>query len=321
MFGQQLCRRLTHMADAQSRKKAGKDGLFAFLQGIQEILSRFLGHPLQSGELLLLQAVEIGDILDQFPVDQLIDEFLAQPPDVHGAAGAEELEALFELGRTRETDAAVGGFALLSINRGAADGAALGHSKFLFLPAPLFLDHLYDVGNDVPGSLHHDRVANADVFPFDFIHVVQRRALDDNAANGDGFQAGYGSQGSGAPHLGLDIEDARSRLAGFEFISDRPARRAGNLSQPALQLQAVDLDHHAVDLVRKLIAPSLHLFVIAKNFCQILATLVRRRFETPLPQRFEEFPLGGKSDARNFAHPMTENIQRPSSRDRRVKLL
>ena len=75
-------------------------------------------------------------------------------------------------------------------------------------------------------------------------------------------------QGAGTAHLGLDIQDARGGLERLEFIGYGPAGRAGDLSQAILKIEAVDLDDQAVDFVRKVIAASLHLFVVGQYLFQ-----------------------------------------------------
>src|SRR6266850_1857516 len=109
-----------------------------------------------------------------------------------------------------------------------------GHDKASLLTCSFVRQNLHDVGNNVAGSLDHDGVADADVFAFYFIHVVQRRALDRYTADGHRLQAGDRSQCTGTAHLGLNIENARRCLPRLELVSDGPARRAGDFSQTSL---------------------------------------------------------------------------------------
>ena len=153
------------------------------------------------------QAVEIGDVFDQAAVDQLIDEFFAQAFDVHGAAGAKEFQTLFELCRAGDADAAVSGFAFFPKDRRTAYRAVVRHDEAPLLAVALFRQDLHNVGNHVAGALDDDGVADADVFAFDFVHVVQRGALDRDAADGHRLQAGDRRQSAGAAHLGLDVEN------------------------------------------------------------------------------------------------------------------
>src|SRR3989338_5040812 len=106
------------MADAQGGQESGQSRVLTLLQGIQEILRGLVRHTLQAGQLSLVQIVEVRDVCDQSPVHELVDELLSQSLDVHGAARAEKLEALFQLGGTREARAAVGGLSLFLVKRG-----------------------------------------------------------------------------------------------------------------------------------------------------------------------------------------------------------
>src|SRR5438552_244666 len=108
-------------------------------------------------------------------------------------------------------------------------------------------------------------------FTRDFIHVVQRGALYDNPADGDGLQARNRGQSAGATHLGLYVENAGGSLAGLELVSDGPPRRARNRAQSTLELGAVDFYNQAIDFVRQIVAPSLHLLALPKDFFHALA--------------------------------------------------
>ena len=74
---------------------------------------------------------------------------------------------------------------------------------------------------------------------------------------GTGSKLATGVKRAGAADLRLTMSRIRViGLARLEFVGDRPARRAGDLAEAALQLGVVDFDHQAVDLVGQLVAPA-----------------------------------------------------------------
>jgi hypothetical protein len=59
---------------------------------------------------------------------------------------------------------------------------------------------------------------------------------------------------SGAPDVDRDVLEPRGDLLRRVLEGDRPPRRFGSRAELALQQQAVDLDHDAVDLVLDVVA-------------------------------------------------------------------
>src|SRR5438046_4926460 len=167
--------------------------------------------------------------------------------------------------------------------------------------------HLHDIGNDVAGPFNHDGVADTNVLTRDFIHVVQRGALYDNPADGDGLQARNRGQSAGATHLGLYVENAGGSLAGLELVSDGPPWRARNRAQSTLELGAVDLYNQAIDFVRQIVAPSLHLLALPKDFFHALADASKGyRLKAPVFHRLKEFQVTGEAHSGDRSCSMTE---------------
>ena len=103
-----------------------------------------------------------------------------------------------------------------------------------------------DVGNDVARSFDDDAIADADVLARDVVVVVQRGALDGDAAHVDRFEDGIGRHDARAPDVHAHVEQQRRRFARREFQRNRAARVFAHDAQFLLQVQIVDLDHHAV---------------------------------------------------------------------------
>ena len=106
-----------------------------------------------------------------------------------------------------------------------------------------------DLRDHVAGALQHDGVADTDVLAGDLVLVVQRGAGDQHAADVDWFEFGDRGQRAGAADLDADVAQHRGGLFGRELPGDRPARRAADEAEPALQRQVVDLVDDAVDVV------------------------------------------------------------------------
>ena len=109
--------------------------------------------------------------------------------------------------------------------------------------------HRDDLRDHVAGALQHHRVADPDVLARDLVLVVQGRVLHQHAADIHRLQPCDRRQRAGAADLDADILQHGHCLLGRELPGDRPARRAADETQPALQRQVVDLVNHAIDVV------------------------------------------------------------------------
>ena len=92
-------------------------------------------------------------------------------------------------------------------------------------------------------------IADPDVLAQDVVLVVQRRELDDDASDDDRLEHREGVQVAGPPDVDADVEQLRDDGRGRELEGDRPARIATDHPELRLLGVAVDLDHHAVDVV------------------------------------------------------------------------
>src|SRR5581483_4936210 len=98
-----------------------------------------------------------------------------------------------------------------------------------------------------------------DVQALYLVHVVQRGAADGGAADGHGLKPGDRSQLPGPPDLRHDVFNLRHARTRCVFIGGGPARRLAGIAEALPQVGAIYLHHHAVNFVRKLIAPGLPL--------------------------------------------------------------
>ena len=70
----------------------------------------------------------------------------------------------------------------------------------------------------------------------------------DDAADADRLQPPDRRQLAGAADLDVDRLERGLGLLGREFVRERPARRAGDLAEPLLPVEPVDLVDDAVDV-------------------------------------------------------------------------
>src|SRR6266550_4468353 len=206
--------------------------------------------------------------MNQTLLDQLLDQFLAQAFDIHGAARAKKFQTLFELRWTGDTNATIGGFAFFAEYFRAANGTVVRHDELSFSAGAFLFEHLHNVRDNIAGALDDDGVADADIFAFDLVHVMQRSAFDHHAADRHGLQARHRRQRARSTDVGLNVENARRRLARLKLVGDRPPGRASDLSQALLQRRAVDLYHQPIDLVGQFVTTSFYLVAVLKNFAQ-----------------------------------------------------
>ena len=165
---------------------------------------------------------------DDFFLIESFDDFAAESFNVKSITGNKMLQPLNGLsGAGQAAGAAADGFVFLTDGVGAAFGADMRKNKFRRAGRSLFREHADHLRNNVARPLNDNRVAEADVFSFDFVFVVQGGVGNNHPADVDRFQISHRCQGAGAPHLNADVANGCQRLFGGEFVGNRPARRAG----------------------------------------------------------------------------------------------
>ena len=97
-------------------------------------------------------------------------------------------------------------------------------------------------------------VADPDVLAPDLVEVVERRPGDRRAGDLGRRQVRDRRQRPGPADVRDDVLDERLDLLRRELVGDRPARRPADHPEPRLLVEAVDLDHDAVGLVRQVVA-------------------------------------------------------------------
>ena len=124
----------------------------------------------------------------------------------------------------------------------------------LRVPWPLRFHNFDDGGNNFARLFDHDGVADANVFAFDFVLVVQGGAGDGAPAHQHRLQHSYRSEDSGASYLNDDVVHAGLDAFGGVFVSDRPPRRFRSEPEPLALRERIDFDYRAVGLIRKIVS-------------------------------------------------------------------
>ena len=236
-------------------------------------------------------------------------------------------QPLLGLGGADETSGAaaddVGLAALVDLahGRAVAFGAGVGKCIGLGAGGTLRQHDLDDLRDDVAGALDDDGVADADVLAVDLVLVVQRGVGYDHAADGDGLELGDRRQRAGTADLDLDAAQDGSGLLGRELVRDRPARAARDKAEPLLQVEAVDLVDHAVDVVAQGRALQAGLAVVGEQLIGVAAARhARVHRQAPAPVGLAHAGLGVGGQARSVAPGVGEEAERAGGGDGRVEL-
>ena len=143
---------------------------------LQDAVGRCVTHPVQGGQLLQRKPVHVGGISDEFPLQQLLEQFWTDPVDIHRVTRAEMNQPAQHLRWTGQIRAARHRLAFRTVRGRSARRAGCGHGERPLLPRAPVRQHPHDLGNHLAGPLHDHPVADADVFAADLILIVQRRA-------------------------------------------------------------------------------------------------------------------------------------------------
>ncbi len=219
-----------------------------------QVLRALAREALERLELLDAQAEEVAALTDQATLEQLLEYLPAGAVDVHRATADEMLELLPHSSRAGQVRAVVTNGLGIAHDRRAAHGTDGGHLELALAAVAPLDERSDDLGNDVARLVQDDVIADEHVLAAHLVEVVQCRPGDGRAGNLGRGQVRDGRQRSGAPDVGHDVLDEALDLLWRVLERDRPARRVGDHAQSALEVEAVDLDHHAVSAVRQVVA-------------------------------------------------------------------
>ena len=259
MLGQVFRGALADVSHAKPEQEARQRGVLRFLERVDDVLRRLVRHAIQPGQRGETELVQIGQGANQIGVDQLLDQLVAQAFDLDRAACREVQYRLFALGRAEQAaGATIVDFVLFAHRIGAADRALARHGEdraaLRFRQRGAVGREADDLGNHVARATHDDRVADAHVLASGLVFVVQRGVGHRHAADKHRRQFGNRRELAGAADLDLDRQHLRQLLLRRVLVRHRPTRLSRHEAELSLQLDAVDLVDHAVDVVRQGVA-------------------------------------------------------------------
>ena len=212
-------------------------------------MSGLLPHAVQLCNILRLQRIEIGGCFDQPALYELVQHSRAETVDIHGAAGGEVGQIPQPLGGTLCAGTANGSAIRVPGHGSTAHGTAVRQMIRYGIRRTLVRYHRNDFGDDLPGLLHDDGVADADILLGDEILVVERSVGDGGARQTHRFQHRFGSEDAGAAHLDHDILQHGGFLFRRIFVRNGPLGTLGSAAQHRAVMEIVDLDDRTVDVI------------------------------------------------------------------------
>ena len=253
--GEILGGRFADIANAECEDEAGERRVSAPVDRGQQVRRGFLAHARQIGQLDDAKAVQIGWRAHDRRVDQLFDQLVAQAVDVDRSATGEMDQRLLSLRRTEQAAGATGDRLVFAANdmRAAHRTADRHHERPLVAVATLDdrCDHLRD---HVPCPSDDDLVADQQTLAANLVLIVQGRIRDGGAPDENRPQTRHRRQCAGPSDLDLDVDQFGELFLGRILVRDRPAGLARHETEFALQVDAIDLVHHAVDVVRQVVS-------------------------------------------------------------------
>ena len=131
----------------------------------------------------------------------------------------------------------------------AAHRAGVGENKGRTVRRAPVRQHLDHLRNDVAGTLDHHRITGTDSLATQLIFVVKGRPRHHHPAHRHRFEVCHRGQRAGPAHLQRNVTKHRHRALGRELVRNGPARRAADLTHPALEVETVDLVDDPIDVV------------------------------------------------------------------------
>ena len=174
----------------------------------------------------------------------------------------------------------------------AALGALIRKLHHVGVAGSELRQHAHHFRDDLAGFAHHDGVAQMQIKLNDPVGVVEGGAADAGAGQGHGFELRHGRDRTGAAHLNADPYQTCWGFFGWVFEGDRPARRLLSESGFILKTQIVQLHHHAIGGVGKVMALLFPAITEVLDRHQVRAELtVRVDPEACLLQPLQDSPL------------------------------
>ena len=324
---QQLGNGLAHVADTQAEQRAREGARPAFVDGGHQLLCHGRPQPngvavlvhaahVQKRKLHLVQRVVIRNVGQAPALHQARHDFLAHAVDVHGSAARPMEQTLQSLRRTIDGNAAEIHLALFANDRACATRTRGRHAPRCSVGRAKGQHGTQNLGDDVARLADDNGVAHAHVLALDLVFVMKRGPGNGRAGHDHRVQLGHRRKLAGTPHLHGDVAQKRGLFLGRELERDGPPRRARRVAHRFLLREGVHLDHHAVDLVRQLLAPFERAFAERMHRLGRLAQLdVGIDVEAGFAQPLQQLPLPCGVQSALVGNRVDERRQIAMSRD------
>ena len=331
MFGQLFRSALADMPHAQPEQEARQGRLLRFFERIDDVPRGLVRHAIERSERREAELVKIGQGADEVGVDQLFDQLVAKAFDLDCTTRRKVQYRFFALGCTKEAaGTAIVDFVLFPHRVRTANGALARHREnqaaLRFRQCGAVGRQSDDFGNHIAGAAHDHRVADTHILASRFVLVVQRGVGHRDAADKYWRQLGHRRQLAGSPHLDLDRLHRRQLLLRRVLVRHRPTWLPRHKAQSALQLDAVDLVDHTVDVVRQSSALPPDIFVKRDELEGTVGSR-RLRGDRKAPRMKLVEPIELRRAIRpallrwcDLAQPVSEETQGPGRGDRRIEL-
>ena len=185
---------------------------------------------------------------------------------------------------------------------------------------PPVLQHLHDLGDNLPRLLYQHRVPDADVLFGDEVLVVEGGVGDGGARQANRLHHRLGGEHAGAPHLHHDVHHPGGLLLRRILVGRRPPGEFGGRAQDFPLCKAVYLYNSAVD-VEGVSLPALpHGFDPLRRLSDSLAGVMWNYFKPLLLQVLQGFRVGGEGAALRPLDVEHPDVQPPGGGDLGIQL-
>src|SRR5262249_52247885 len=170
-------------SDSKPGEQPCQAALFAGRNLLEQFLRSLLSHALQAFELLRGHSVQVGEILDESLLNQLVDELLAEPANVHGSPPSELQELPLDLSAALVAGggADVAGAARFARAWCPTHWAGRRETKRLLLAGARLLLNANGLRDALPLLSDSDHIAELNVLLGDVVGVVQGGATNSGA--------------------------------------------------------------------------------------------------------------------------------------------
>ena len=153
-------------------------------------------------------------------MDELRDDLLPKPRDVHRLTGGEVLDVAGQLRGASGIKAVPRHFTGSPFNFRSAGWAVGGRNVNLLAAVAFFFERGNDVGDDLASPFQQNLVPDPQVFFLDKVEIVQCGLAHDHTADADGFKLRERREHACAPDINLNIAERRFNFNTGIFVGE-----------------------------------------------------------------------------------------------------